>query len=98
VAFDFISRPEPEQIYRALKDVIDAVLTGNPHYRELVDEIVRLEADLVQRAGKDAFSPYEHKMRDLQALAMEVMFRTGFVFGRNLTGLEKDLEQLKKAK
>ncbi|MFH0810975.1 MAG: hypothetical protein V2A77_11005 [Pseudomonadota bacterium] len=95
---EFISRPEPEYIYRALRDVIESVLTGNPHYRELVEEIVRLESDLLQRAGKEAFGPYELKMRDMQSLAMEVMFRAGFIFGRNLTSLEKDLEQLKKAR
>jgi len=98
MAFEFISRPEPEQIYRALKDVIDAVLTGNAQYRELVDEVVRLEAELTQRAGKENFAPYERKMRDLQALAMEIMFRAGFIFGRNLTSLEKELDQLKKAR
>jgi predicted metal-dependent HD superfamily phosphohydrolase len=98
MAFEFISRPEPEQIYRALKDVIDAVLTGNAHYRELVDEVVRLEAELIQRAGKDSFGPYERKVRDMQALAMEIMFRAGFIFGRNLTSLEKELDQLKKAR
>jgi len=96
--FEFISRPEPEEIYRALKDVIDAVLTGNSQYRELVDEVVQLEAELIQRAGKDAFAPYERKMRDMQALAMEIMFRAGFIFGRNLTSLEKELDQLKKAR
>jgi len=96
--FEFISRPEPEEIYRALKDVIDAVLIGNSQYRELVDEVVQLEAELIQRAGKDAFAPYERKMRDMQALAMEIMFRAGFIFGRNLTSLEKELDQLKKAR
>jgi hypothetical protein len=98
MAFEFISRPEPEQIYRALKDVIDAVLTGNAHYRELVEEVVQLETELVQKAGKEAFAPYERKMRDLQALALEMMFRAGFIFGKNLTSLEKELDQLKKAR
>jgi hypothetical protein len=96
--FEFISRPEPEQIYRALKDVIEAVLTGNAQYRELVEEIVQLETGLVQQAGKEAFGPYERKVRDMQALAMEIMFRAGFIFGRNLTSLEKELDQLKKAR
>jgi hypothetical protein len=98
MSFDFISRPEPEQVYRALKDVIDAVLTGNPQYRELIDEVVRLEAEIIQRAGKESFGPYERKMRDMQSLAMEVMFRAGFIFGRNLTSLEKELDQLKKSR
>lgn len=98
MALEFISRPDPEEIYRSLKDVIDAILTGNAAYREMVEEIVALETELVQKAGKEPVARYERRVRELQALAMEVMFRAGFIFGKNLTGLEKELDQLKKAK